>query len=184
MSFTEQEKNILRQIALDSILHGLHSGTPLGVDSTDYSLALQHQRATFVTLHRQQVLRGCIGTLTASHPLVLDVAYHAHAAAFSDPRFSPLREAELDDLSIHISVLSEAQAMDFSSEADLLAQLHPGIDGLILQEVGHTATFLPSVWEHLPQPEDFWLHLKRKAGLSSEHWSNTLKVLRYQAESI
>jgi len=128
-------------------------------------------------------LRGCIGTLTAHQAVIADVAYHAHAAAFSDPRFPALRENELDDLDIHISVLSEPQIISFSSEADLLAQLRPGIDGLILRDLGRTGTFLPSVWESLPQVKDFWQQLKRKAGLPANHWSKSLEVLRYTTES-
>lgn len=183
MPFTEQEQQILHQVARASILQGLQQGQALQVTVADYPASLQAQRASFVTLNRQAALRGCIGTLTAHQPLVADVAYHAHAAAFSDPRFPPLREAELDDLDIHISVLSPAQPMNFSSEADLIAQIRPGIDGLIVRDLGRSGTFLPAVWESLPQVEDFWHHLKRKAGLPAEHWSDSLEVLRYSTES-
>ena len=94
-----------------------------------------------------------------------------------------LESRELGDLSVHISVLTPPQAMSFGSEAELLRQIRPGVDGLILQDGESRGTFLPSVWESLARVEDFWLHLKHKAGLPSDHWSDTLKVYRYQTES-
>ncbi len=184
MSFTEQEKSLLHQVARTAIEQGLYDGTQMRVNLAAYPATLQPIRATFVTLKQGTALRGCIGTLAAHRPLVADVAYHAYAAAFNDPRFAPLRAAEWASVSLHIAVLSEPEPLLFESEAALLAQLRPGLDGLIVRDAGRTGTFLPAVWESLPRPEDFWQQLKRKAGLPAQHGSDTLEVLRYRAESI
>lgn len=117
--------------------------------------------------------------LQAIRPLVKDVAENAYAAAFRDPRFPPLREAEMSDLALHISILSPSENMTFSSEDDLLSQIRAGVDGLVLQENGHRGTFLPSVWEQLPDKILFLQQLKQKAGLPANYWSDTIKVARY-----
>jgi AmmeMemoRadiSam system protein A len=145
---------------------------------------LKEERATFVTLTLDGNLRGCIGMLEACRPLAEDVAENAVSAAFRDPRFPPLSRDEFDDLKISISVLSPPQEMTFSSEADLLEKIRPGVDGLILQEGFRKGTFLPSVWEELPDKELFFEHLKLKAGLPAGYWSDTLCVSRYTAEYI
>jgi len=178
-----QARNILLQVAEASIRHGLLHGKPISIDPETQLDALQSIRASFITLQKQGDLRGCIGHLDAFQPLIVDVAENAYAAAFQDPRFPPLSSDEMDDLEIHISVLTPAKPMTFSSEEDLIAQLHPGQDGLILQDGNHKGTFLPSVWESLPQPEAFIKHLKLKAGLPITHWSKNLKVFRYTTES-
>jgi uncharacterized protein len=172
----------LLDLARRSIAHGLDRGTPLRVDPGDYSEPLQAHRASFVTLHLHGALRGCIGHLEAVQPLVRDVAENAFAAAFRDPRFPPLSRQELTGLAVHISVLTPPQPMTFGSEADLLSQIRPGIDGLILAEGPARGTFLPSVWESLPEPRDFLNHLKRKAGLPADHWSDRVRVQRYTTE--
>jgi AmmeMemoRadiSam system protein A len=141
-------------------------------------------RSSFVTLKISNVLRGCIGTLEAVRPLVEDVSENAFAAAFRDPRFSPVTEAELHTLQIDISVLSSPQPMRFDSEADLIAQLRPGFDGLILEEGRRRGTFLPTVWESLPEPKEFLRQLKLKAGLHPNHWSQEMKAYRYYTEVI
>ena len=117
-------------------------------------------------------------------PLIEDVAENAWAAAFRDPRFAPLSQAEFPRLEIHISILSPPQAMSYSSQQDLLTQIRPGIDGLILEEGYRRGTFLPSVWESLPEAADFLSHLKLKAGLPANYWSDKIKVSRYTSESI
>jgi AmmeMemoRadiSam system protein A len=143
---------------------------------------LMEERATFVTLTIGGRLRGCIGMLEAYRSLAEDVAENAHAAAFEDPRFDPLTKKEFEKLEIHISVLSPPEELTFSSEEDVLRQIRPGTDGLILQEGFRRGTFLPSVWEELPAKELFWAHLKRKAGLPANYWSDTLRVFRYTTE--
>jgi hypothetical protein len=173
----------LLTIARDAIRHGLDTGRPPRLDLAAEAPALHVSRAAFVTLELAQRLRGCIGHLEAAQPLALDVADNAFAAAFRDPRFPPLEAAELAPLCIKISVLTPAAELHFADERALLAQLVPGVDGLILADAGRRGTFLPSVWEQLPTREDFLRRLKEKAGLPSDHWSDTLRVWRYRTES-
>ena len=182
--FSESDKTTLLQIASQSIAHGLHTSMPMEIDVTKFDEPLRLHRATFVTLHRMGPLRGCIGRLDASRPLVADVAFNAFAAAFQDPRFTPLTAREVEGLDLHISVLTTPQRMTFTDEADLLRQLRPGIDGLILESGPHRGTFLPAVWADLPDPTQFLQHLKLKAGLSPDHWSPNIRIQRYTAESV
>lgn len=183
MPFTEEfdaaQQLVLLQVALASIKHGLKTRSPLLPDINEYDVALRHHRASFITLTENDELRGCIGALEASEPLVTDVARHAFAAAFEDPRFPPLHSGELAQLKISVSVLSARSPMQFKSEADLLSQIRPGIDGLILEDEHHRGTFLPSVWESLPTADFFLQNLKQKAGLPADYWSDTIKVSRY-----
>jgi AmmeMemoRadiSam system protein A len=178
-----QDRATLREVAAASIRHGLRHGRPLSVAPGEHAAPLRAPGASFITLHRQDELRGCIGSLEACRPLVTDVAENAFAAAFRDPRFAPLRADELADLDLHVSVLSAPAELAFADEADLLRQLRPGVDGLILSVDGHRGTFLPSVWESLPRPEHFLAHLKRKAGLPADFWSPALRVMRYTTEA-
>jgi hypothetical protein len=172
-SFNDTDRRTLLRVAADSIAEGLGRCQPLAVDPAGYAPALQEIRATFVTLQINQQLRGCIGMLQASRPLVVDVANNAFAAAFRDPRFTPVTLAEQVLLQIHISILSPAAPMTFTSERDLISQIRAGIDGLILEDGQHRGTFLPSVWESLPDAQTFLMHLKRKAGLTEDYWSAT-----------
>ena len=181
--FAEAERNALLFIACQSIEAGLRTGRPAVVSADGYSSNLAIARASFVTLLVQRKLRGCIGTLEARTSLAEDVSHNAYAAAFNDTRFPPLSADELTTLTVQISVLSVPERMDFDSEATLLAQLTTGIDGLILQEQSHRGTFLPSVWESLPQPDQFLRHLKLKAGLADDYWSDTIAAWRYTTES-
>jgi len=184
INLTREEKSSLLDIAMQSIRYGLQHNAPLPVEVSDYSPQLQANAASFVTLNLHKQLRGCIGTLEAHQALVRDVAEHAYAAAFSDPRFSAVTAAEVEQLDIHISILTPGEAIDYSDEADLLRQLEPGTDGLILQDEFHRATFLPSVWEQLKEPEEFLGHLKRKAGWPADYWSDDIRAFRYRAISI
>jgi len=140
---------------------------------------LQDKGASFVTLTQNEQLRGCIGTLEAHRALLIDVKANAYAAAFHDPRFSPLSSDELDDTQIEISLLSAMQAIAFANESDALAQLQPGVDGIVLEFGHYRSTFLPQVWEQLPDARLFMAHLKHKAGLSPEFWDEELKLYRY-----
>lgn len=173
----------LLQLARDSIKQGLCGEVP-GINATDFPEALRVPRATFVTLHVDGKLHGCIGALEPRKPLVEDVASNAWSAAFQDSRFPALTWPEFERLEIHISILSPPEPMKFSSEADLLSQLRPRVDGLIIEDGPHRGTFLPSVWEQLPTPREFLRHLKTKAGLDADYWSAHLRVQRYTAESI
>ncbi|MFP4132095.1 MAG: AmmeMemoRadiSam system protein A [Thiohalospira sp.] len=142
--------------------------------------ALAEPGAAFVTLQREGRLRGCIGSLEAHRPLGEDVIANAQAAAFRDPRFPPLQPAELPGLHVEISVLSAPEPFPFTDETDLLARLQPGVDGLILEaDAGHRGTFLPAVWESLPEPRDFLAELRRKAGLPADHPLTEVRLWRY-----
>lgn len=182
MSLNDSQKAELLKLARASIQEGLKSGHPLQIDLHQYDPALALKRASFVTLEHGGQLRGCIGMLEAIRPLVEDIAENAFAAAFRDPRFPPVTEHEYADLDMHISILHPAEAIHFVSEQHLIAQLQPGIDGLILQEGYRRGTFLPSVWAQLPDPAQFLRHLKQKAGLPADYWSDTLKISRYRTE--
>jgi len=184
MSLTKVNQQRLLDLAKNSIQHGLQTGRPIKINLDDYPAELTEPRATFVTLQKNHQLRGCIGMLEAVRPLAEDIAENAFSAAFKDSRFPPLTADELDDLDIHLSILTPAEPVSFSSEQDLLAQLRPGIDGLILEEGHRRGTFLPSVWESLPEPEQFLQHLKQKAGLPSDYWSQNIRIYRYRAEII
>jgi len=184
MVLTESDEKLLLQLAEDAVRHGLAHGAPLHPDLSLYPDALNEPAATFVTLERHGHLRGCVGALRAYQALAEDVAEHAFQAAFKDTRFEPLTAGELEDLHIHISILTEPEDMTVDSEEDLLGQLRPGVDGLIIQDGPCRATFLPSVWESLPNPKDFLSHLKMKAGIRATHWSDTLKASRYTVVSV
>lgn len=184
MSLNEANRQRLMDLAKDSILHGLKTGRPIKIDLHDYPAELTELRATFATLQLNRQLRGCIGMLEAIRPLAQDIAENAYSAAFRDPRFPPLQAYEFEDLDIHLSILTPANPVLFSSEQDLVSQLQPGIDGLILEEGHRRGTFLPSVWESLPEPEQFLRQLKRKAGLLPDYWSPNIRISRYQTELI
>jgi hypothetical protein len=143
---------------------------------------LQRPGASFVTLRSFGNLRGCIGSLQARRPLGADVRANAVAAAFSDPRFAPLRAAEYDEIDVEVSVLSAASPLPVASEYDLHTQLRAGVDGLILELGNRCSTFLPQVWEALPGAREFVDELKRKAGLPRDFWSDELRFARYTVE--
>ena len=138
--------------------------------------------ATFVTLTQRGQLRGCIGSLEARRPLGQDVVANALAAAFRDPRFPPLAKAELATTRVEVSLLAAQQPMTFRDEADALSQLRPGMDGLVFECGSHRSTFLPQVWEQVPQPARFMAQLKRKAGLAEDFWSPEVTLHRYTVE--
>lgn len=170
-------------MAKKSIRYGLENHSRLTINPKEFDSALQEKRATFVTLHLNGALRGCIGTLSAYKPLIEDISNNAYSAAFSDPRFPPLKESEFDQLHYHISILTQPTPILFTSEEDLIDQIRPHIDGLVLREGMYSGTFLPSVWEQLPNREIFLKHLKQKAGLSENYWSGSITVDRYEVDS-
>jgi MEMO1 family protein len=137
--------------------------------------------AAFVTLRRHGALRGCIGSAVASRPLIVDVAQHAFNAAFRDWRFPRLDLLELEGMALSVSVLTPPTPMRFTDEADLLAQLRPDMDGLIIEDTGRRALFLPSVWEELPDPRAFLTLLKLKAGLPADYFSPRFVASRFRA---
>lgn len=141
------------------------------------------QLATFVTLHLQGELRGCIGSLEAHQTLAQDLYKNAYSAAFRDPRFQPLMELELPHIDVEISILTAPEIMPGClSKEDLLDNLEPFKDGLILSDGFYKATFLPSVWEQLPDKKQFVDYLMRKAGINS--WSENMVCQRYHVESV
>lgn len=144
--------------------------------------ALRQPGATFVTLTEGGALRGCIGSLEAHRPLAEDVCENARAAAFGDPRFAPLTADELPRIRVEVSLLTPPTPIACSDEENLLAQLVPGKDGLILSFGPRRATFLPQVWEQLPEPRRFLAHLKQKAGLPADFWDGALAFARYGVE--
>jgi hypothetical protein len=140
---------------------------------------LQAPGASFVTLTRQGELRGCIGTLEAHRPLEVDVRENAVAAAFRDPRFAPLTLVEFEDIRVEVSLLSPAEALTVSSEAEALTALRPHVDGVVFEYGHYRSTFLPQVWEQLPDPAEFLAQLKRKAGLAMNFWADGVCLSRY-----
>ena len=183
INLTQDDQQTCLNVASQSIKHGLEEGKALQVSTFDYSADLQQHLASFVTLHKNAELRGCIGSLEAHQPLINDIAEHAYAAAFQDPRFPQLQNNEFEQLEIEISVLSKPELMTFESEEDLLQQIRPEIDGLIIEHGYHRGTFLPSVWEQLSDKKEFLNHLKMKAGLSIDWWDSAVKISRYETFS-
>jgi AmmeMemoRadiSam system protein A len=171
---TEQGKTLLA-IARAAI------GNRLGrsIQADEGAPWLKEPGATFVTLTQNGELRGCIGSLEAHRPLLDDVKANACAAAFRDPRFPPLTADEFDTTSVEVSLLSPMQPIQFRDEADALAQLRPGVDGIVLEYGFNRGTFLPQVWEQLPRKEEFMAHLKYKAGLPLDFWAESVKLHRY-----
>jgi AmmeMemoRadiSam system protein A len=174
----EQETDLLR-LATQSIEHGLNCRRPLAVDPRRYPSPLCDFWAAFVTVRVQQELRGCVGTIEANQPLASNVVKYAYAAAFEDLRFAEITWEDYLHLHLQISILSPTTLLSFGNEQELLDQLRPGVDGLILEAEGQRGTFLPSVWETIKTPRDFWSGLKRKAGLPAHYWSGAMKVQRY-----
>jgi|SRR5947208_6433072 len=172
----EQLGRTLLAIARNAI--GTHLGFKF--DATPAHEALQRAGATFVTLFTAGELHGCIGSLEARRPLVIDVHENALGAAFWDARFDALRAEEFSDTSIEVSLLSPSEELDASDERALLRQLQPGVDGVTIAFRGRRATFLPQVWRALPEPEEFLAALKQKAELPRHFWSPKLNVTRYR----
>jgi AmmeMemoRadiSam system protein B/AmmeMemoRadiSam system protein A len=178
------ERETLLHVAQSAIRRGLAEGAPPTIEAGGYAPALAQQGASFVTLKKKGRLRGCIGSLIAHRPLVVDVAQNAFAAAFNDPRFGPLTDDEFASIStLEISVLTAPKALAAGTLAELSAALRPGLDGLIVRDGGRRATFLPQVWQQLPDRSSFLQHLWHKAGLAPEHWSPGVELWRYQTQS-
>lgn len=174
----------LLAVAWQAVRLAARGGGRLAVAAADYDEALRQPGAVFVTLKRGGELRGCIGSPMAWRPLIEDVADNAHGAAMRDPRFAPLSDAELDGLDLSVSVLTPPQPLPADSEAELLARLQPRVDGLIIEDQGRRALFLPAVWDNLPDPVRFLTHLRLKAGLPPDHWSPSFKAMVFQAVEI
>ena len=173
-------QNLLLSIARQAIEDGIALDAAPRIELEPLAAPLKIESAVFVTLTQSGALRGCVGSLQALDPLAQAVSNSAFNAAFRDRRFAPLAADEVATTRIEISVLSPAETIAAASRQDLLAQLQSGVDGLIVEDRGHRATFLPKVWEQLNSPQEFVAHLFVKAGLAADHWSQTLVVKRYR----
>jgi AmmeMemoRadiSam system protein A len=174
--WTAERGRTLLRIARESLAEALRLPAERGVYEEGW---LREPGATFVTLRRRGDLRGCVGSIGANRPLFDDVWRNARAAAFNDSRFPPVEPEELAEISVEVSLLSAAEDFPCASEEEALRRLRPGIDGLIFECGQHRSTFLPQVWEQLPDPWDFLAQLKRKAGLRPGFWSPDIRLSRY-----
>jgi AmmeMemoRadiSam system protein A len=173
----------LLRLALASIEHGLVHGRVMELDLGSIPDPLRARRACFITLSDHGELRGCTGMLEPVKSLAEHVVDAAYATAFNDPRFPPLGAGELAGLALELAVLGPLRPIRVASEEELIAVLEPMQDGLVLRAGEHRATFLPKVWEQLPQPRDFLRHLRRKAGLPEDYWSDEMDILRYRTQT-
>ncbi|MCJ7624236.1 MAG: AmmeMemoRadiSam system protein A [Anaerolineaceae bacterium] len=178
-----EERKILLILARDAIELAANGAPPPHLVLTEYPPRLREPGASFVTLTVDGNLRGCIGTLDAHQPLVQDVYEHARAAAMQDYRFLPVKPDELDELFIEISCLSNPEPLIYRDPGELIANLRPGVDGVVIRDGLRRATFLPQVWDKIPDPETFLAHLCLKLGGPEDLWKRTkLDVLLYQVE--
>ncbi|WP_135503943.1 AmmeMemoRadiSam system protein B [Roseovarius aestuariivivens] len=178
-----QHRDVLLGVARKALISRAKKGKPPQIETSSFAPALHGFGASFVTLQQDERLRGCIGSLTAHQPLIADVVENTVKSGFQDPRFKPITAAEIPDLRIKIAVLSPSAPMTFGDEKSLLDQLVAGRDGLILSDGGKRGVFLPMVWESLPTADQFLTGLKVKAGLPKDHWSDTVEIRRFCAES-
>lgn len=177
------ERETLLKLARQAIVDAVNKRPARKLDLSAFPERLQQPGVTFVTLTRRGELRGCIGALTVSQPLVLDVQEHAAAAALQDYRFPPVEPGELDQIAIEISRLTAPQRLEYQQPQELLEKLRPHIDGVILQDGIRRATFLPQVWEKIPDAAEFLSHLCYKMGVDPDLWRRRkLDVQIYQVE--
>ncbi len=185
MSNSVPTTDTLIELAALSIRAGLDAPGPGRPDLAGCPAPLLELRACFVTLSSpREGLRGCRGMLAPSRPLAEDVWHNAWASAFDDPRFPAVTRAELDELEIEVAVLGPLAPVAAGSEEELRRLLVPGVDGLVLSWRGRRATFLPKVWEMLPDPGEFLRRLKLKAGLPARFWAPDIEIQRYSTTSV
>src|ERR1700690_3845399 len=180
---TSQDKQTLLQIARQSLEFGVRGEKLPPLDDAILTPCLRAAGASFVTLTVRGDLRGCIGALEPYQPLAMDVREHAIAAALEDPRFPPVQPKEVDQIEIEVSRLTVPQRLEYKDADDLIAKLHPNVDGVILRDGYHRATFLPQVWEKIPDKAEFLDELCYKMGAAPNTWRHKhLEVLIYQVE--
>jgi AmmeMemoRadiSam system protein A len=180
-SLTREEKSTLLKLARDVLQAKVQGQDPPPINLADYPAVLGEPGACFVTITKGGILRGCVGSIEAVQPLVQDVHDRAIAAGFFDYRFPPLTEEEFTQIKLEISLLTVPQKLTYDTPEDLIQQLRPQVDGVILKYKGHKGTFLPQVWEKLSQPELFLSRLCQKMGLSEKAWQELpLQVEIYQ----
>ncbi len=183
MSLSITDRQYLLSLVRETISRHMRGEGPPPVDLDALPESLTRDGASFVTLTKHGQLRGCIGSLEPRRPLVLDVCENALGAAFRDPRFPPVGSRELDDLHIEISILSIPQPLSYDGPGDLIAKLRPGVDGVVIERDWNRATFLPQVWEKLPDARQFLEHLCLKAFLPADAYRHPgLNVYTYQVE--
>jgi AmmeMemoRadiSam system protein A len=181
---SEDEGNYLVTVARNTIKNRLNKVEQPPIDGKDLPEKFQEQLGTFVTITIDGNLRGCIGHIIPQETVIEGIRENAINAAFRDPRFPPLTREEFDKIEIEISILTAPQELDYSDPEDLLSKLRPGIDGVILKKGYREATFLPQVWDQLPDKEEFLTHLCMKAGLSHDSWSKEKpQVSTYQVQA-
>ncbi len=181
-TLTDKDHKALLKLARSVITSELVKGS-VTERPTEISPALAEKRGCFVTLHKKGALRGCIGTIEPVKPLISCVEDNASNAAFRDPRFPPLKANELPDINIEVSVLSVPRILEHKDGEDLKAKLKPGVHGVILSKGWHSSTFLPQVWEQLPDTQLFLEHLCQKGGMKKTCWMDKDTVVKvYEAE--
>lgn len=183
-ALTDQDVETLLDVAESSVAAGLLRGHALVPDLGRLRPSLTRHGASFVTLERSGALLGCIGSLQPRRPLVTDVSSNAYAAGFVDPRLPAVTIADYLEMDVEISILGPAQPIDAASVAELAAALVPGADGVVVEAPGHRATFLPAVWQSLPEPTVFLAQLWRKAWLAPGAWPAAISVSRYRVTEL
>jgi AmmeMemoRadiSam system protein A len=181
-----KEQKMLLELAREATALAVHGDQAPPADLSSLSQRLRDPGASFVTLLGPRgELRGCIGTVEAHSPLAHDVQRNAVGSALRDPRFPPVSPDELDGLTIELSILTQPRRLNFDGPDDLLRNIRPGVDGLIIEQEWRRATLLPSVWEKIPDPVQFLATLCLKAGLSEDAWRQPgITIFVYQAEKI
>ena len=182
-SLNEEQGQILVKLARQTIEERLNKRSIKVDPGSMIDSAFKEKRGTFVTLTINKQLRGCIGNLESTDSIVVGIERNAINAAFRDPRFPPLKADELDRVDIEVSILTEPKPLEYRDSKDLLSKLRVNVDGVILRKGSASATFLPQVWEQLPQPEKFLSHLCTKAGIPADEWrKGSLDILTYQVQ--
>jgi len=180
---SSKEKKLLLKIAREALEIGVQGGGVEPLNLNNLPITLQEQGVTFVTLTYGGNLRGCIGALEATRPLAEDVQQHVIAAALSDYRFAPVTPDELEDITIEISYLTSPSPLKYEDPQDLVGQLRPGMDGVVIRDGTRRATFLPQVWNKIPEIETFLSMLCQKMGSTPELWKQKrIEVFTYQVE--
>jgi AmmeMemoRadiSam system protein A len=174
----EEDGQRLVVLAREAIAHKLGGPGPVRPEGPWF----EQEAATFVTVARKGLLHGCIGTIAPCRSLVDDVVHNALAAAFEDPRAEPFRSEWLPEMGVEVTLLGPLERMQFADRADAVRQIVPGADGLVLRYGSYRSTFLPQVWESLPDPQDFLLELERKAGLPRSFWSEGVELHRFRVQ--
>lgn len=183
-TLTEEEVELLLDLAEAAIVDGLLGRPPAAPPATALPIGLKEPRGVFVTLTVDGELNGCIGRIQAVEPLGHGAARHAWSAAFADPRLPPLRRADYQRLTIEISVLSPMAPIAATTRHDLLSQLRPGVDGLVIAAGPRQGVFLPAVWDQLSEPATFLDHLQLKAGLPPGGWPPDMQAWRFTAAKL